>query len=193
MKIMFVNSCVREKDSRSLKIAKRMLDVVPDGVEVHSIDLNEIDLLPYNNKSFNDMCQNGVEQRFYNLSKEISKCDVLMIATPFWDMGIPALLKTFLEKLSIPDVMFHDDGKTCYGVSKIKHLVYVCTRGMNIPDGSELEQASPYLKALGHLWGIENFHMVSAYNMDYISPEEVERRINEASDLGITILNNILR
>ncbi len=193
MKIMFVNSCVREKDSRSLKIAQRMLKELPDNVELQSIDLNELELLPYNTKSFNEMCAKGVEQRFYNLSKQISECDVLMIATPFWDMGIPALLKTFLEKLSIPDVMFHDDGKTCYGVSKIKHMIYVCTRGMDIPDGSELEQASPYLKALGHLWGIENFHMVSAYNMDYVNEEEVERRIDEASELGKMIIDRIFR
>ena len=189
---MFVNSCVREKDSRSLKIARKMLSSLPDNVEINSIDLNEIELIPYNTKTFNEMCQNGVEQRFYNLSKKISECDVLMIATPFWDMGIPALLKTFLEKISVPDVMFHDDGQTCLGISKIKHLVYVCTRGMDIKDGSELEQASPYLKALGHLWGIENFHMVSAYNMDYVSEEEANRRIDEASDLGIMILNSIL-
>ena len=192
MQIMFINSCVREKDSRSLKIAQKMLEAVPDHVVVKSIDLNYLNLVPYNTESFNKMGKDGVEQLFYDLSKEISESDVLFIATPFWDMGIPALLKTFLEKISIPDVMFHDDGTTCLGISKIKHMVYVCTRGMDIPDGSELEQASPYLKALCHLWGIEHFHMVSVYNMDYVSPEEAERRIKGASELGSLVMNSIL-
>lgn len=192
MKIMFINSCVREKDSRSLKIAKRMLASVNQDVEIKEIDLNKLPLMPYNTESFKKMCQSGVEQIFYDLSKEISEADIMFIATPFWDMGIPALLKTFLEKISIPDVMFKDDGKTCFGISKIKHMVYVCTRGMNIEDNSELEQASPYLKALCFLWGIDNFHMISAYNMDYVSKDEENRHIDDASNRGIKLMEAIL-
>ena len=196
MKIAFVNSCIREKDSRTLVIAKEILNTVkyrPD-VEIEEFDLNKLPLVPYNFVSLNEMMAKGVNPLYFDISKRIASSDILFIAAPFWDMGIPGLLKTFLEKLSIPDVMFVDDGKTCRGIAHFKHVVYVCTRGMDIEDGSPLEQASPYLKALQYLWTDNNdgFHMVSAYNLDYVSEEEIMKKINAAIRTGIDLMKEII-
>ena len=196
MKIAFVNSCIREKESRTLVIAKEILNSVkylPD-VEIEEFDLNMLPLVPYNYASLNEMMIHGVDQLYFDISKKIASSDILFIASPFWDMGIPGLLKTFLEKLSIPDVMFIDNGKTCKGIAKFKHVVYVCTRGMDIEDGSPLEQASPYLKALQYLWTDHNdsFHMVSAYNLDYVSAEEIRKKSNAAIKKGIELMKEII-
>ncbi len=58
---------------------------------------------------------------------------------------------------------------------------------MDIPTGSPLEQATPYIKALSHLWGLGPLQTVSAQNMDYSSPEEIEARISAAIREGLEI------
>ena len=51
---------------------------------------------------------------------------------------------------------------------------------MDIRTGDPLDQGSPYIKALSVLWGLGEVITVSAENMDYSSPEELESRIGEA-------------
>ena len=191
-KILFVNSCIREEDSRTLRIARSILQSIEKEVVIEEINLNKLPLIPYNNASFNDMSRCGPNPLYVDIAHKVADCDILFIATPFWDMGIPGLLKTFLEKLSLNEITFKDNGNTCVGICKCEHIFYVTTRGMDIPDGSELEQASPYLKAVGHLWGIEKLSMVSAWNMDYISEEEQEEKIKAASKRGQELIRGLL-
>ena len=66
-------------------------------------------------------------------------------------------------------------------------MLYITTRGMNINTGDVLEQGTPYLKALSWLWGIGPLQVVSAQNMDYLSPSEIEERISKAISEGLEI------
>lgn len=186
-KIIFINACVRGNDSRTLKIASSILK----DIEVEEIDLNKLNLSPYN--LANNPVMHGVDSTFIEISKRIANSDGVIIATPFWDMSFPSLLKVFLEKISLLDIMFIDDGVTCKGIAKCPFMFYITTRGMNIPDGDHLEQATPYLKALCELWGIKEFDYVSAHNLDYSSNEVIEKKINEAIKIGKERLQKLVK
>ena len=190
MRLIFVNSCIRDKDSRTLKIARNIINGLDKKIDVEEIDINDLNLVPYT-KNNNPVYQ-LINEKYRQISQKIADSDGLIIAAPFWDMSFPSLLKVFLEKLSIADVMFKDTGVTCEGIAKCPFMFYVTTRGMNIPDNSSLEQATPYLKALCELWGIKNFSFISAYNLDYSSNEKVEELIKKASEEGLVKLNNLI-
>ena len=66
-------------------------------------------------------------------------------------------------------------------------MLFITTRGMDIPTGDVREQATSYLKALSWLWGIGPMEVVAAQNMDYASAEEIEQKIHQAIDEGIRI------
>lgn len=102
-------------------------------------------------------------------------------------MSIPAALKNFLELCSILDVTFKTNDKTCYGNCKAEKLLFITTRGMDIPTGDSREQATSYLKALSWLWGIGPLHFVSTQNMDYVPEEEIQRKIQRAIEEGLHI------
>lgn len=184
--MIFINACMRDKDSRTLRIARSIIR----GHEAETINLSDLDLKPYTEQD--NPTNKPIDPKFIRLAKKIANCDGVVIAAPFWDMSFPSLLKVFLEKLSIADVMFEDNGKTCSGIAKCPYMFFITTRGMYIPDGSDLEQATPYLKALCELWGIKEFDYVSAYNLDYLSEEEVEDRLEKAVEVGKLKLNNLL-
>ncbi len=184
--MIFINACMRDKDSRTLKLARSIIR----GQEAETINLSDLDLKPYTEKE--NPTNSPIDPKFIRLAKKIADCDGLVIAAPFWDMSFPSLLKVFLEKLSIADVMFEDNGKTCSGIAKCPYMFFITTRGMYIPDDSDLEQATPYLKALCSLWGIKEFDSVSAFNLDYLPEEEVEDRLQKAIEVGKLKLNNLL-
>ena len=95
-------------------------------------------------------------------------------------MSIPAILKSFLEKISLFDVMFISDDKQCHGIAKCPFMFYVTTRGMDIHDGDELEQGTSYLKALCWLWGIKQFDVISCSNFDYLPQEKIDKEIDNS-------------
>ena len=49
------------------------------------------------------------------------------------------------------------------------------------------EQATPYLKALSWLWGIGPLEVVAAQNMDYVSAEAVEEKVQAAIEEGLRL------
>ena len=65
--------------------------------------------------------------------------------------------------------------------------MFITTRGMNIPTGSAREQGSTYLQALSSLWGLGEITTVAAWNLDYLSPEEVDEKLADASSLAKAI------
>ena len=58
---------------------------------------------------------------------------------------------------------------------------------MNIETGDELEQATPYIRAISWLWGIYNVNTLAACNLDYLSEEEINKRIDLAIQEGLLL------
>lgn len=123
-------------------------------------------------------------------AKMIRDTDRIVIAAPFWDMSYPAALKNFLELCSIFNVTFKSDDKTCYGNCKAEKLLYVTTRGMDISTYDPFEQATPYLKALSWLWGIGPMDVIATQNMDYVSEDEIKKKVQQAIKTGLHLVEN---
>ena len=103
-------------------------------------------------------------------------------------MEITILLE-FTERQQLRDWLQenHTTDKECYGLCKAEKVLFITTRGMNISTGDPLEQATPYIKALSHLWGWGELTVVAAQNMDYSSAEGIEDRIKAAVAEGLEI------
>ena len=185
-KIAVIDSTIR-KESRTRIILNNVLK--RNDVEFFVINLNNLDLFPTNMSNFD---VKDTDEKFLNIARELAACDGVIVAAPFWDMTYPALLKNFIEKMSVFNIMFIDDGVTCVGISKLKFMLFITTRGMNIKDYSKFDGASFSLKSLCLLWGIPNFACVSAYNLDYLNEEEIKHKLKLASNRGTKKLNELL-
>ena len=65
---------------------------------------------------------------------------------------------------------------------------YITTRGMDIATGDPLEQATPHLKALSWLWGIGPMDVIATQNMDYVSLDEIEEKVQNAIKEGLKLV-----
>ncbi len=186
--LVFINACVRQNDSRTLRLARRLLNELSDRYHITEIDLTDSSLLPINSQMYRSRQLVGLADYDLEKGRLVAEADRIVIAAPFWDMGIPSVLKTFIEHISAPDLTFcnNPDGST-RGNCKAEKLLYITTRGMEIETGSPLDQGSSYLKALCWLWGIGGMETVAACGTDINSEETVNERIAEAQKIGIKI------
>lgn len=186
-KLLYIDACIRDEQSRTKRIATPVIEALKQKYEVQTLVINELDLSIVRKELVTKRTSGEIDTQVMQWAESVRDADRIVIAAPFWDMSFPAALKNFLELCSIMDVTFKTDDKTCYGNCKAEKMLYITTRGMDISTGDELEQATPYLKALSWLWGIGPLQVVSVQNTDYLPVSEIGERINEAISDGLKI------
>ena len=187
-KLVFIDACIRQGESRTRRIAYPILSALSQRYEIVRYDLTKKDgIVPLNPKLFEKRGQGVIPAWAVKAAKDIAHADRIIIAAPFWDMSFPAVLKCFFEQTSLFDITFTDNGKTCAGLCKAPKVLYITTRGMDIPTGDPREQATPYLKALGSLWNLGELTTIAAWNMDYSSAEEIDKKISACISEGLEL------
>lgn len=181
-RLLVIDSCMRP-ESRTRKILEAAKEALASRYEIESIDVNAAGLLPVTPEVLEERTSGIVPEPIVALARKIAAADRLVVAAPFWDMSFPAALKTFFENMSLFGVTFTDNGEACVGLCRCKKVMYITTRGMNIETGSLRDQGSSYIQALSSLWGLGEVTTVAVWNLDYLSPEEVDKKVREASSL----------
>ena len=189
-KLLYIDSCIRDEVSRTKKIATPIINKLKERYDVETLVINDLNLTIVKKDLVNKRTNGIIDEEVLSWANKVSKADRIVIAAPFWDMSIPAALKSFIELCSIINVTFASDDKTCFGICNCKKLLYITTRGMNIKTNSELDQATPYLKAISYLWGLGDVSVVAAYNLDYSNEEEINNKIKEAINEGLEIVKD---
>ncbi len=189
-KLLYIDSCIRNELSRTKRIAEPIIESLKERYEVETIVINDLDLAPVQIEENRRRANGVVSEEALCWANKIKNADRIVIAAPFWDMSIPAALKTFFELCSLFGVTFDSNDKTCFGLCKAENLMFITTRGMSIKTGDPLEQATPYIKALAWLWGIKGFEVVARNNFDYLPQEEIEKEIASAIEEGLKIAEN---
>ena len=189
-KMLYIDACIRGNSSRTRRIADPIVRILEEKYAIERFILNDMSLEIVQKDLIHKRLNGDIDPAVLTWAETVRDADRIVIAAPFWDMSIPAALKNFFELCSILDVTFKTNDRTCYGNCKAKKLLYITTRGMDIATGDPLEQATPYLKALSWLWGIGPLEVIAAKNMDYVSAEEIEKKIETAIQEGIACANS---
>lgn len=186
-RLLYIDACIRDEESRTKRIAEPIVKVLEEKYDVRWYVLNDMELAIVQKDQMKKRNSGIIDPTVMTWAESVRDADRIVIAAPFWDMSIPAALKNFFELCSILDVTFKTNDKTCYGNCKAEKMLFITTRGMDIPTGDVREQATSYLKALSWLWGIGPLQVVAAQNMDYASAAEIEEKIDVAIQEGLEI------
>ena len=186
-KLVVIDACIRGEESRTRRIAEPIVEELAKRYEVRRFDLTRMPMEPLTPRTYAERAAGKVPGWALEAAKAVAEADRIVLAAPFWDMSFPAVVKVFFEHLSLFDVTFTDNGRTCVGLCKCEKVMYITTRGMNIPTGDSREQGTSYLQALSRLWDLGTVLTVAAWNMDYSTPEEIEEKIESATRFGIRL------
>lgn len=173
MSILFINACVREK-SRTLVLAKNVLTNMSG--EVIEVNLNQENIVPLNRELLEKRenlisCENKNDAMLY-YARQFAEADDIVIAAPFWDLSFPAILKAYIEQITVSGITFEYIGGRPHGLCKAKSLTYVTTSGGPIFADFGYE----YIKALcKNFYGISQTKAYRATNLDVnmIAAEDV--------------------
>ena len=186
-KLVVIDACIRGEESRTRRIAEPIIETLSQRYEIIRYDLTKMDIAPLTPATYAERAAGNVPAWALEAAKTVAEADRIVVVAPFWDMSFPAVVKVFFEHLSLFDVTFTDNGRTCVGLCKCEKVMYITTRGMNIPTGDSREQGTSYLQALSRLWDLGTVLTVAAWNMDYSTPEEIEEKIESTTRFGVRL------
>lgn len=186
-KLVVIDACIRGEESRTRRIAEPIIRELAKRYDITRYDLARMPMEPLTPESYAQRVAGSVPAWAVEAAKALAEADRIVVAAPFWDMSFPSVVKVFFEQTSLFDITFTDNGRSCVGLCKCEKVMYITTRGMNIPTGDTREQGSSYLQALSRLWDLGTVLTVAAWNLDYSTPEELEEKIESATRFGLRL------
>lgn len=179
--ILYVNACVR-KESRTRKLAEKLLRKLDKAYE--EICLEKITLPAVNGDYLNKRDQlisaGDFQNPMFDLARQFSKAETIVIAAPFWDLSFPAILKQYLEQINVVGVTFkYSEEGVPIGLCRANRLFYVTTAGGHyVPE----EYGFGYVKALAqNYYGIQDVRQIAAVGLD-IDGADVDAIMKTAED-----------
>lgn len=173
MSILFINACVRE-NSRTLVLAKSILNDMSG--EVVEVNLNQENIAPLDRellKKRENLIKSGNKtDPMFRYAKQFAEFDEIVIAAPFWDLSFPAVLKIYMEQITVSGITFEYINGRPSGLCRAKRLTYVTTSGGPIFADFGYE----YIKTLAkNFYSISETRAYRAMNLDVnmISAEDV--------------------
>lgn len=178
MKILFVDACPRD-ESRTRVLAEALLGRLEG--EITHLRLNDCDMATLDNdaiiKRGADCDAGNFDGSYYIYAKEFAAADIIVIAAPYWDLSFPAVLKKYIETVSVTGITFtYSDEGAPVGLCKAEKLFYVTTAGGPIFSD---EFGYGYIRAMAQgMYGIGNCQQFKAENLD-IYGNDVQAILNE--------------
>ena len=163
--VLFINACVRE-GSRTRELAGHVLSKL--GGEVQEVKLYGTALPPLDPAG---MAKRGEALRtgdfsdpVFALARQLAAADTVVIAAPYWDLMFPAVLKSYLEAVTVNGLTFaYGENGIPRGLCRAKKLIYVTTAGGPIVHDFGYGYVSALAKAF---YGIGEVACVRAEGLD---------------------------
>ena len=177
--VLFINACIRD-NSRTLDLARCVLDRIEDG-EVHEVNLGGENLSPIGlaELEVRDKAHRSGDysDSTFDLAKQFALADTIVVATPYWDLTFPSILKIYLERITVNGLTFtySKEGRPV-GLCKAQKLVYVTTAGGPIKCNFGYEYVSALAK---NFYGIADVEFVSAEGLD-VYGADVDKILHDA-------------
>ncbi len=180
--LLYVDCCIRRERSRTRKLAEAFLKNVPEGWAVETVTLMDEPLLPLMEGGFNqrdELLQAGdLRHRRFDYAWQFQKADAILIAAPFYDLSIPALLKVYIENVSVDGITFACDERGLRGACRAKSMTFLTSRG-GFYDDSPDEMGSRYMAALCGFFGTGIYRCIAADGVD-MDPEKTPAILADA-------------
>ena len=182
MDILFVDACPREK-SRTRELARQLLKHLPGNVIVLKLTEENIPEITEDivNKRYLDGKTKDFSDPVYDMAKQFAAADIVVIAAPYWDLSFPAILKRYIEAITVTGIVFrYSEGGMPMGMCRARKLYYVTTAG-----GPIINEAYGfgYIRMLAQgMYGIPECCCFKAENLDIAGVSE-EKILRNASNL----------
>lgn len=174
--VLAVNASGRYQDSLTRQVSAKLIDELKNTFA--DLEVNERDLaqgLPFVDQpwiiaNFTDAERREPQQKQTlafsdELIKELQHADTIVIGSPIYNFGVPAVLKAWVDLVARARVTFRytEDGPE--GLVKNKKVYLVMASG-GVPIGSALDHATSYMQHVLGFLGMTDVNVVDATKID---------------------------
>lgn len=175
-----------EEKSRTLRLYEHFLEELrrlhPEDTVIE-LDLYEkkIDYLRENSVNVQIGREKSEDDPEIFYAQQFLNADKIILAAPLWNLGIPAILKAYLDYICVVGITFVYTEEGPKGLCGGKKAIYLTTRGgvYSSPPMSEYEMGDRYLRTILGFLGITDFTTIAAEGLD-IAGADSEGILREA-------------
>ena len=186
--LLFVDCCIRRDHSRTGMLATAFLEHLPEGWQVERLCLMDEPLQPLMEGGFLQrealLKAGDLHHRRFDYAWQFQRADAILIAAPFYDLSIPALLKVYIENVSVDGITFTCDERGLHGNCRGEKMIFVTSRG-GFYEGSPEEMGSRYMEAMCRFFGTGEYTCIAADGVD-IDPRQTPAILQEAIETAAT-------
>ncbi len=133
----------------------------------------------------------GMNHPILKYAYQFLEADKYVIAEPLWNLSIPAILKAYIDYITVAGITFKYTESGPIGLCQGKKTLNITSRGGAYLEGpgSAFEMGDRYLRTLFAFFGIRDFKTIAAEELDVIGSDVdsiVGKSIKEAQELAQT-------
>jgi len=133
----------------------------------------------------------GKDHPVLKYAYQFAEADKYIIAAPMWNLSIPAILKAYIDYVSVTGITFKYTAQGPVGLCEGKKAVHIVTRGGAYSEGPAVsyEMGDRYLRTIFGFFGITDFSTISADKVDVIG-EDVQSILRNTIEKSAQIVKN---
>ena len=193
-KVLYIKANIKnEGESRTFKVSDSFVEEYkknnPED-EIITLDLykENIDFLRADDlgKLFGPKDEESKNNSILKYAYQFADADKYIIASPMWNLSFPAILKAYIDYVSVSGITFKYTAEGPVGLLNNKKAVHIVSRGGGY-DNSPYEMGDRYLRTILGFFGIKDIETIGIDNLDVIGvnvEEKVEEGIENATSLA---------
>lgn len=197
-KLLYIKASPKPStESRTFRISDSFVDAYQkshpnDEITVLDLYKEEIGFLSYDDVVNHDVTPGyGKDHPVLKYAYQFLETDKIVISAPFWNLAFPAILKAYLDYVTVSGITFMYTSNGPTGQCQGKKAIHFVTRGGEYSKEplSSYELGDRYLRTLFGFLGITDFTTFALENMDRratVIEEVIANAIKEASELAKT-------
>jgi FMN-dependent NADH-azoreductase len=196
-KVLYIKANAKEEgESRTFKISDSFIEeykVLNPSDEIITLDLYKegIFFLPVGklDEVLVPDTGTGKNHPILKYAYQFLEADKYVIAEPFWNLSIPAILKAYIDYITVTGITFKYTAEGPVGLCFGKKAVNIVSRGgdySSLP-AAAFEMGDKYLRTLFGFLGITDFQTIAANGIDVIGNDAnaiVEEAILSAKEIA---------
>ncbi|EGT0680696.1 FMN-dependent NADH-azoreductase [Clostridium perfringens] len=193
-KVLYVKANIKnEGESRTFKVSDSFVEEYKKNnpeEEIITLDLykENIDFLRADDlgKLFGPKDEESKNNSILKYAYQFADADKYIIAAPMWNLSFPAILKAYIDYVSVSGITFKYTAEGPVGLLNNKKAVHIVSRGGGY-DNSPYEMGDRYLRTILGFFGIKDIETIAIDNLDVMGvnvKEKVEEGIEKAISLA---------
>lgn len=192
-KVLYIKANIKnEGESRTFKVSDSFVEEYkknnPED-EIITLDLykENIDFLRADDlgKLFGPKDEESKNNSILKYAYQFADSDKYIIAAPMWNLSFPAILKAYIDYVSVSGITFKYTAEGPVGLLNNKKAVHIVSRG-GAYDNSPYEMGDRYLRTILGFFGIKDIETIAIDNLDVMGVN-VEKKVEEGIEKAISL------